>query len=207
MGKQTYFSQGKSTSLMLKVNALFDLPFFVASKAGWLKIILGHLEISHSQMKVRHCWQVQNNQEKNILREEVNSRSLDEYEPCCIDASKKSSQWFMGTWFAFEKCQNYNLICFLNPATYNLCLCKVTESLWFHSVPTLAAFSKHAEKSHISWRIFLLGWLVLGLGFLRQGLSLQSPGCSGVDQADLELTKRCLLLPPEYWDWRCATSC
>lgn len=40
-------------------------------------------------MKVRHCWQVQNNQEKNILSEEVNSRSLEEYEPCCTDASKK----------------------------------------------------------------------------------------------------------------------
>lgn len=42
-------------------------------------------------MKVRHCWQVQNNQEKNILSEEMNSRSLEEYEPCCTDASKKKN--------------------------------------------------------------------------------------------------------------------
>lgn len=40
-------------------------------------------------MKVRPFWQVQNNQEKNILSEEVNSRWLEEYELCCIDASKK----------------------------------------------------------------------------------------------------------------------
>lgn len=69
-------------------------------------------------MKVRHCWQVQNNQEKNILSEEMNSRSLEEYEPCCTDASKKNHQ--NGSWGLdshLKNVQNYNLICFLNPAT------------------------------------------------------------------------------------------
>lgn len=82
-----------------------------------------------------------------------------------------------GSWgldLHLKSVQNFNLICFLNPVTYNLCLRKVTMSLWLYSVPTLAAFSKHAEKSPISWRIFLLDWLVWGLGFLRQGLYTKS---------------------------------
>lgn len=43
-------------------------------------------------MKARHCLQVGNNQEKKTPSKEVNSRSLEEYELCCISASKNKNQ-------------------------------------------------------------------------------------------------------------------
>lgn len=42
-------------------------------------------------MKVRHCSLIGNNQEKNIPSKEMNSRSLEEYKLCCINASKKKN--------------------------------------------------------------------------------------------------------------------
>lgn len=67
-----------------------------------------------------------------------------------------------GSWgldLHLKSVQNYNLICFLNPVTYNLCLRKVTMSLWFYSVPTLAAFSKMQKNLPFPGGFFCwIGW-------------------------------------------------
>lgn len=66
----------------------------------------------------------------------------------------------------------------------------------------------HSGKSHTAKSPFcvpLCSCFVFCFSFVRQGLSVYSPGCSGtqyVDQADPELAE--IHLPPKGWGWRYA---
>lgn len=133
-------------------------------------------------MKVRHCLQVGNNQEKNIPSKEVNSRLLEEYELWRINASKKSSKWFMGIWFAFEKCSE--LESHLLPESSYLKSLSLKKKK--NCIPTGTAYSELAEGLFpIPWRNLFL-WLVCWSGFcLFLVLFLRK----GVSVAALELTR------------------
>lgn len=137
---------------------------------------------------MRHCLQVGNNQEKNIPSKEVNSRSLEEYELWRINASKKkSSKWFMGIWFAFEKCSELeshllpesSYLKSLSQKTKKQKKPKILYTHRNHLFWTCRRSISYFLKEFVSLVGLLVGFLFI-FGFVFEKGCLCS--CSGIDQ-------------------------